>query len=141
MRSILHMMKWLFILPVVFLTLSFALSNRQEVALQIWPFPVEIIAPAWALVLVFFVIGFLCAAFLSAWRHVALNHQVARQSRRISELQEEIKLQTASIDQAQVKRYVTNRENNPQTVARDDTGRGGDVTLILPDSPTVPSQK
>lgn len=82
--------KFLFSCAVLFLTVSFAVSNKQTAVLTLWPFPFEVVLPVgFALLafgLLFFVIGaswiWLCGIPVRAERY--------RQSRKIRELNEEI---------------------------------------------------
>ncbi|MFM2044070.1 MAG: hypothetical protein RLY86_2646 [Pseudomonadota bacterium] len=55
----LRALSWLLTLPLALLVVSFAVSNRDSVALGLWPLPFTVALPAFVLVLGAFVIGFL----------------------------------------------------------------------------------
>lgn len=82
--------KFIFTCVVLFLTVSFTVSNKQTVALTLWPFPFEAVVPVGfavlAVGLLFFVLG-------GAWvwlRGIPVRAERYRQSRKIKELNEEI---------------------------------------------------
>lgn len=59
-------MRWLLILPLLVLLVLFALSNREAVALRLWPFDLSLAAPVGVAMLVLAAVGFLLGAFV-AW--------------------------------------------------------------------------
>lgn len=69
---------WLFAAPVGLVVLLFALSNRMEIDLLLWPLPFELVGvPIFAPILIAFVIGFLTGGLL-IW---ANGHKARAQAR------------------------------------------------------------
>lgn len=62
----LRRLSWILTLPLALLVVSFAVSNRDSVALGLWPLPFMAELPVFALVLGTFVLGFV-AGGLVAW--------------------------------------------------------------------------
>ncbi|MDJ0946971.1 MAG: LapA family protein [Kiloniellales bacterium] len=60
---------------------SFALSNRQRVTLDLWPFEIGVELPLFLMVLVSFVIGFLAGGCVM-WLSGAAARRQAREARR-----------------------------------------------------------
>ncbi|HYE51241.1 MAG TPA: LapA family protein [Azospirillaceae bacterium] len=70
-------LSWLLTAPLALVVLSFAVSNRQEVVLSLWPLPFLFDAPAFALVLVSLVAGFVAGGF-TAWAGGRRHRRAAR---------------------------------------------------------------
>nr|WP_153202596.1 LapA family protein [Niveispirillum sp. SYP-B3756] len=59
-------LSWIITLPLAVIAISFAVSNLTPVPLSLWPLPFFVEAPAFALVLVTLVVGFLLGG-LTVW--------------------------------------------------------------------------
>jgi len=82
--------RWMLILLLALVLIVFAISNRTFITLSFWPFPVEIDAPAYLVVLLALLVGFLlgeAVAWLGAghWRRAAKRH-----GRRVESLEREL---------------------------------------------------
>ncbi|QJE74661.1 DUF1049 domain-containing protein [Aerophototrophica crusticola] len=83
-------LSWLVTLPVALLAVSFAVSNLEPVSLGLWPLPFRVEAPAFTLVLVTLVLGFLQGA-LVAWLGQHGHRKAERQHQaRADRLQREL---------------------------------------------------
>lgn len=71
-------LSWLFTLPLALLAVSFAISNRGHVALELWPLPFTMEVPLFALVLAVVVLGFLLGG-LVAWMGQHSHRRAERQ--------------------------------------------------------------
>ncbi len=60
---------------------SFALSNRQRVTLDLWPFEISLVLPLFLMVLVSFLIGFLAGGCVM-WISGGASRRQAREARR-----------------------------------------------------------
>lgn len=73
-------------IPVLFLTVSFAVSNGREMPFSLWPFPYEIVLPVsfavLAMALLFFIIGGAYGWLLS----VPVRNERFQQAKKIKEL-------------------------------------------------------
>ncbi|WP_374380304.1 lipopolysaccharide assembly LapA domain-containing protein [Dongia sp.] len=72
---------WIVTLPIALLVILFALMNRQEVSLSLWPLPWDISAPLFLFTLGAIVFGFLFGA-LVAWLSGGTTRQKLRDTRR-----------------------------------------------------------
>lgn len=72
---------WIITLPIALLVILFALMNRQEVTLSLWPLPWEIGAPLFLFTLGAIVFGFLFGAVV-AWVSGGATRQRLRAVRR-----------------------------------------------------------
>jgi uncharacterized integral membrane protein len=75
-------MRWILMLPLVVLLVLFGLSNRQPVALRLWPFDLSLMVPVSVAVLVFAALAFLFGALVAwlgalPWRRRAKRMQEA----------------------------------------------------------------
>ena len=75
------MMLWILLAPLLLLLILFGLSNRQPVALHLWPFDIAWVAPLSVAMLIVACIAFLFGALI-AWL-AALPHR--RRARRLEE--------------------------------------------------------
>ncbi|MGE0724028.1 MAG: LapA family protein [Alphaproteobacteria bacterium] len=83
---------WLIAIPAAAAVACFAVANRGTVALELWPLPFVVEAPAFLPVLVAIVAGILLggiAAWLSGGR---ARQEMRRRGRRIDTLEREIEL-------------------------------------------------
>ena len=81
---------WIITLPVALLVILFALMNRQEVTLSLWPLPWDIGAPLFLFTLSAIVFGFLFGA-LAAWVSGATTRQKLRATKRaLADSQDEL---------------------------------------------------
>ena len=74
-------MRWILLLPLLVLLVLFGLSNKQEVALRLWPFDLAWAVPLSVAMLLMAALAFLFGA-LTAWM-AALPHR--RRARRMEE--------------------------------------------------------
>lgn len=72
---------WIITLPIALLVILFALMNRQEVVLSLWPLPWEIGAPLFLFTLGAIVFGFLFGSIV-AWVSGGATRQKLRAVRR-----------------------------------------------------------
>ncbi|WP_374655154.1 lipopolysaccharide assembly LapA domain-containing protein [Dongia sp.] len=72
---------WIVTLPVALLVILFALMNRQEVSLSLWPLPWDISAPLFMFTLGAIVFGFLFGS-LATWLSGGHTRQQLRAARR-----------------------------------------------------------
>ena len=87
------MMKFIYFiasLPVVFFTVSFAVSNRQPVVLTVWPFPFEVSVPVSLAVFLFALIFFVLGGLYFWILNIPLKTEKYLQAKKIRELTEKI---------------------------------------------------
>ena len=71
---------------VLFLTVSFAVSNKQPYALTLWPFPFEITLPV-GFIILFFALLFFIFGGIYAWiQTIPVRNERWRQAKKIREL-------------------------------------------------------
>ena len=83
-------LSWIATLPLAILVIVFAVSNRESVALDLWPLDIVIAAPVFLLVLGAAFIGFLaggCVVWLAA---VGRRRETRQRDRRIDTLEREV---------------------------------------------------
>lgn len=89
-------LSWLITLPLTVIAISFAVSNLMPVQLSLWPFPFFMEVPAFALVLVTLVFGFLMGG-LTVWVGQHHHRKAERQHQsRADKLQKELDTLRAS---------------------------------------------
>lgn len=71
---------------VLFVTISFAVSNKQEFPLRLWPFPFEITLPVSFIVLFFALLFFIFGGMYSWLLTVPVRNERYRQGKKIKEL-------------------------------------------------------
>ncbi|WP_374310719.1 lipopolysaccharide assembly LapA domain-containing protein [Dongia sp.] len=72
---------WIVTLPVALLVILFALMNRQEVSLSLWPLPWDLTAPLFLFTLGAILFGFLFGA-LATWLSGGTTRQKLRAAKR-----------------------------------------------------------
>jgi uncharacterized integral membrane protein len=72
---------WILTLPIIALVTVFAVMNRQDVALNLWPLPWDFAMPVFLLTLLLILFGFLFGA-LVMWLSGARHRRHLRQARR-----------------------------------------------------------
>ena len=77
-------------LPVIFFTISFAVSNRQPVSLTLWPFPFEMTVPVSLAVFLFALLFFVLGGFYFWVLNVPLRTERYLQNKKIKELTERV---------------------------------------------------
>lgn len=85
--KILH---FIFSCVVLFLTVSFAVSNKQMFPLTLWPFPFEIRLPVSFIVLAFALLFFVFGGFYSWLLSVPVRNERYHQAKKIKELTRKI---------------------------------------------------
>lgn len=76
-------LSWLFGVPLAVIALAFALSNRQDVTLALWPFDEGVGLPVYLVVLLPLLIGFFAGMLLAgvkAFKHRRFARQQARRA-------------------------------------------------------------
>jgi len=74
-------LSWIVVIPLAAVVVTFTISNRGMVQLDLWPTPYSLEVPIFAAVLGAAALGFLCGAivsFVAAGRRRALNRQLMR---------------------------------------------------------------
>lgn len=71
---------WIITIPLAVIAVLFAVSNRDPLALNLWPLPYELTVPVFVVVLVALVVGFL-AGGLVAWIGGGRYRRAARRER------------------------------------------------------------
>jgi len=81
---------WLLTLIVLVAALSFALHNRQDTTLSLWPFGVEVVAPLYIFAIGTLFIGILLGAVFGWAVHLRHRMELRRLRRDIAHLHEKI---------------------------------------------------
>ena len=85
-----RLVHWVVTVPVAVVVVLFAVSNRDAVAVTLWPLPVRLEAPLYLVVLLALVVGFLVGEFI-AWINAGRARRLARErARRIAALEHEL---------------------------------------------------
>lgn len=77
-------------LPVLFFTISFAVTNRQPVTLALWPFPFEATVPVSLAVYLFALIFFVLGGLYFWMLNVPLRTERYLQAKKIRELTDKV---------------------------------------------------
>lgn len=77
---------FVFTCVVLFFTVSFAVSNKQEFALTLWPFPYEITLPVSFIVLAFALLFFVFGGIYSWILAIPVRNDRYQQAKKIKEL-------------------------------------------------------
>ncbi|MGN1079605.1 MAG: hypothetical protein ACI4TE_05475 [Alphaproteobacteria bacterium] len=81
---------FIFSCVVLFFTVSFAVSNKQEFALTLWPFPFEITLPVSFIVLAFALLFFIFGGIYSWILTIPVRNERYQQAKKIKELNRKI---------------------------------------------------
>ncbi|MBP3402895.1 MAG: LapA family protein [Alphaproteobacteria bacterium] len=81
---------FIFSCVVLFFTVSFAVSNKQEFALTLWPFPFEITLPVSFIVLAFALLFFIFGGIYSWILTIPVRNERYQQAKKIKELTRKI---------------------------------------------------
>lgn len=81
---------WIITLPIALLVILFALMNRQEVVLSLWPLPWDISAPLFLFTLGAIVFGFLFGAVVTWISGSATRQKLRAAHRALSDSRDEI---------------------------------------------------
>lgn len=85
-----RLVHWLVTLPVTIVLIDFAVANRQEVPVALWPFA-ELTLPLWAVVLPALALGLICGVVI-AWIGGRRWRREARAcGRRVAALESELR--------------------------------------------------
>jgi len=85
-----RLVHWVVTAPVTAVAIVFAVSNREGVHVTFWPFPIDIEAPLYLVVLGALAVGFLVGEFV-AWVNGGRARRAARErARRIEALEREL---------------------------------------------------
>ncbi|HZH29011.1 MAG TPA: lipopolysaccharide assembly protein LapA domain-containing protein [Azospirillaceae bacterium] len=104
----LRLLSLLVTVPLTLAVISFALSNRQETAVGLWPLPSALEMPVWFLGLSALVVGFAAGGFVSWLGGHARRVRGHRLERRVRELERTLAETEARADAAE-KRLAANR--------------------------------
>lgn len=72
-----RLVTWIVMAPFALVVIIFSASNRDLVALNLWPLPIEITVPVFTLVLAVFIFGFLMGGVVM-WASAGRTRQKAR---------------------------------------------------------------
>jgi uncharacterized integral membrane protein len=87
-----HLLFWIIVVPVVIVLVTFAVMNRQEINLDLWPLPwATPPVPVFALLFGGLLVGFGGGVFVM-WRHGAAGR------RRNRDLSRQVNIQTSELD-------------------------------------------
>ena len=81
---------FIFSCVVLFFTITFAVSNKQEFALTLWPFPFEITLPVSFIVLAFALLFFVFGGIYSWILTIPVRNERYQQAKKIKELTKKI---------------------------------------------------
>ncbi|MCZ4281392.1 LapA family protein [Kiloniella laminariae] len=70
---------WVLTAPITLAILVFAVSNREDVTLEIWPFGIQLQYPLYLIILISLGVGLLIGALL-AWLSAGTSRKKARQA-------------------------------------------------------------
>lgn len=91
----LRYLSWIVTIPLAFIAISFAVSNREPLVLKLWPLPGEVETYVFLPVLVALVAGFVAGGAIAWWSGGRYRRLARRQSSRLKSLTAELEsLQT-----------------------------------------------
>jgi uncharacterized integral membrane protein len=93
-------MRWLLFIPLLVLLALFAMSNRQDIEMRLWPFDVTWVAPVGESVLIVAAIAFLLGAGITWTAGLSGRRRAARLERAAKALESELAQQRAKEQQA-----------------------------------------
>lgn len=82
--------RWTLIGIVVLILIVFAVSNRQAIALSLWPLPLEINTRLYLVVLLTLLVGFLIGELVAWVNGRRWRREARRKARRVEELEREL---------------------------------------------------
>lgn len=72
-----HILTWIIMVPLALVVIVFSAVNLELVTLDLWPLPMEITVPLYALVLCVFIVGFVLGGIV-AWASAGESRKRAR---------------------------------------------------------------
>ncbi len=96
-------LSWILTIPIALLAVSFAVSNLEPVSLGLWPLPHRVDVPAYALVLVTLVLGFLLGGLVAWWGGHGQRKQAKLEKTRADRLERELIAARDRADTAEAK--------------------------------------
>lgn len=84
-------LSWLVTLPITLVVVVFAVSNRESVALDLWPFRFEAQLPLFLLVLGTLLVGFLIGAGVMWWSSGAQRQRARAARREVTALERKVR--------------------------------------------------
>lgn len=90
MTKPLRYLSWIVTIPLGIIVISFAVSNRDPVALRLWPLPFEVEMPVFLPVLGALVVGFVAGGAIAWWSGGRTRRLARRQSSRLKSLASEV---------------------------------------------------
>ena len=101
MRALARTIAWLTGLPLALLVALFAVANRQDVALQLWPLPWTLTLPVYLAVLGALALGLVVGAGAMALSVVAVTRRAGQEERRADSLARQLAAARTETDQSQ----------------------------------------
>lgn len=121
-----RLLSWIITIPLALVLISFAVSNRQEVVLRLWPLPFELQMPLFLAVLGALVLGFVAGGFV-AWNADRPYRRTAKlQTKRVEHLDRELQAAHRREQEAE-QRLVELRREATAALAAPDQGTAGEV--------------
>lgn len=85
-----NILSWIIGLPIAVAVVLFSLSNREDVTIGFWPWEGGILVPAYLLVLLPLLVGFLAGMALGGLRALRHRRAARREARRAVALEREL---------------------------------------------------
>ena len=82
--------RWTLIGILVLILIVFAVSNRQPIALSLWPLPIELNTRLYLVVLLTLLVGFLVGELVAWLNGRRWRREARRNARRVAELEREL---------------------------------------------------
>src|SRR6185437_2762540 len=86
----LKIFRWTLIGILVLILIVFAVSNRQPIALSLWPLPIELNTRLYLVVLLTLLVGFLVGELVAWLNGRRWRREARRNARRVAELEREL---------------------------------------------------
>lgn len=83
-----RLLSYLILLPIGLMVISFALSNRDDVVLYLWPIPYLLEIPIYLFAFIFFIAGLLLAFSILSLRVSKLKFSEKKAKRQLQKLQD-----------------------------------------------------
>ena len=77
-------------LPIALLVMAFAGSNRADVVVRMWPFPIESHIPLYIVALGFALLGFILGSLATWWNARKSRQESRRRRKRIRQLEKSL---------------------------------------------------